>query len=123
VGVQRRVGTPISVGGGYELEPEWLAGSAQVHGRVTKWISGQNTQPACVVRLDAPLTATGDVRGRREQRTGEFLVLELRYSGQEWESSGTVHVELCEDEPEDKAWGDREVGAWVESHATYSFVP
>jgi len=74
------------------------------------------------VRLDGPLTATGDVRGRREERTGTFLVLELRYVGQEWEPSGTVHVELCEAEPEDKAWADREVGAWVESHATYSFA-
>ena len=115
-------GTPITVGGGYEFEPKWLAGRQHVIGRVEKWIPGQNTQPACVVRLDAPMTATGNVHGRREQRTGEFLVLELRYTGQEWEQSGTVHVELCETEPEDKAWADREVGAWVESHATYSFL-
>lgn len=27
--------------------------------------------------------------------------------------SGTVHVELCEAEPEDKARTGREVGAWV----------
>ena len=74
-----------------------------------------------MVRLDAPLTATGLVHGRREQRTGEFLVLELRYAGQEWEQSGTVHVEVWQHEPDDKAWTDREVGAWVESHATYSF--
>lgn len=93
----------------------------QVTGQVEKWIPGQNTQPACVVRLDEPLTATGDVKGRREQRTGGFLVLELRYAGQVWEQSGTVHVELCETEPEAKAWADRETGAWVESHATYSF--
>ena len=119
--MQRSTGTRITVGGGYEYEPEWLARSHQVTGQVEKWIPGQNTQPACVVRLDEPLTATGDVKGRREQRTGGFLVLELRYAGQVWEQSGTVHVELCETEPEAKAWADRETGAWVESHATYSF--
>ena len=108
--------------GGYELEPEWLGGMQQVTGRIAKWMPGQNGKQACVVRLDEPLTATGDVRGRREQRTGTFLVLELRYVGQDWDPSGTVHVELCEAEPEDKAWPDREVSAWVESHATYSFV-
>jgi hypothetical protein len=120
--VQRSQGTPITVSGGYDFEPEWLAGREQVTGHVEKWIPGQNTQAACVVRLDAPLTTTGPVRGAREQRTGVLLVLELRYTGQEWETSGTVHVELCATEPEDKAWADREVGAWVESHATYSFT-
>lgn len=114
-------GTPITVSGGYDFEPAWLGGKQDVTGHLEKWIPGQNTQPACVVRLDEPLTATGDVRGRREERTGVFLVLEVRYVGQEWDPSGTVHVELCETEPEDKAWADREVGAWVESHATYTF--
>lgn len=120
--MQRPKGTPVSVGGGYDFEPEWLGGLQKVAGRIEKWIAGQNTQPACVVRLAEPMTAVGDVRGRREERTGTFLVLELRYAGQDWESSGTVHVELCETEPEDQAWADREVGAWVESHATYSFA-
>jgi hypothetical protein len=62
------------------------------------------------------------VHGSREQRTGTFLVLELRSVGHEWESSGTVHVELGQNEPEDKPWADREVGAWVEVQATYSFT-
>jgi hypothetical protein len=119
--VQRPKGTPVAVGGGYDFEPEWLGGRQQVTGHVEKWIPGQNTQPACVVRLDEPLTATGNVRGRREGRTGAFLVLELRYVEQDWEQSGTAHVELCETEPEDKPWAEREVGAWVESHATYMF--
>jgi hypothetical protein len=115
------VGGPIKVSGGYDFEPEWLGNRSHVTGVVAKWIPGQNTQPACVIRLDEPLTATGDVRGKRESRTGSHLVLELRYVGQDWNSSGTVHVELCEKEPEDKPWADREVGAWVESHATYTF--
>ncbi len=114
-------GTPVTVSGGYDFKPEWLAGTPQVTGHVEKWIPGQNAEPACVVRLDRPLTATGLVHGRRENRTGQFLVLELRHTGQAWEQAGTVHVELCEHEPDGKAWANREVGAWVESHARYSF--
>ena len=117
----RPEGTPVTVDGGYDFEPDWLGGRHHIAGHVLKWIPGQNTQPACVVRLDEPLTAKGDVRGRREERTGQFLVLEVRYVGQEWDASGTVHVELCESEPEDRAWTDRGVGAWVESHANYTF--
>jgi hypothetical protein len=111
----------ISVSGGYEYEPTWLGGRDHVEGTVHAWITGHNSQPACVVLLDQPLTAEGDVRGKRQMRTGSFLILELRYAGQIWESSGTVHVELCHTEPENKTWSDRAVGAWVESHASYEF--
>ena len=109
------------MGGGYDFEPTWLESLEHVTGQVEKWIPGQNMEPACVVRLDSPLTAAGLVHGKREQRTGMYLVLEVRHTGQQWEPSGTVHVELCETEPEDKPWADREIGAWVESHANYSF--
>lgn len=112
-------GTRITVGGGYDYEPAWLGGADEVAGRVLKWIPGQNETPACVVELDEPLTAAGDVRGNREERHGRFLVLELRYTGQVWENEGTVHLELCESEPANDAWPNREIGAWVESHATY----
>lgn len=57
---------------------------------------GQNPRPACVVRLDEPLTATGLVHGQRDQRTGTCLALEeVGYVGPEWEPSGMVNVELC----------------------------
>lgn len=114
-------GDRIAVSGGYEFEPDWLGGRSEVAGVVAKLIPGQNRLPACVVLLDQPLTASGDVKGKRESRTGSYLVLEPRYVGQEWESTGTVHVELCEFEPEDKPWAERPTGAWVESHATYRF--
>ena len=113
------IGNRITVSGGYDFEPEWLAHRSEVTGCVAKWIPGQNAKRACVVRLDEPLTATGNVEGRREPRTGSYLVLQLRYAGQQWESIGTVHIELCEMEPEDRPWEQREGGAWVESHATY----
>jgi hypothetical protein len=58
---------------------------------------------------------------RRKPRRGSLDLAEPDTSGREWEASGTVHVELCETEPGDREWTDREVGAWVESQATYSF--
>lgn len=119
ISMQTPVGTRISVGGGYEFEPAWLSGRAQVVGTVLKWMSGQNDSPACVVELEEAITATGDVHGKPDRRTGRYLVLQLRYTGQVWEDEGTVHVELCESEPADAAWPNREIGAWVESHATY----
>lgn len=114
-----QAGDRITIAGGYEEPAEWLGGRDAVGGVIVKWIPVENRAPACVVKLDAPLTATGDVCGKRETRTGSFLVLGLRYVGQQWDDSGTVHVELCEAEPPDVAWGQREPGVWVESHATY----
>lgn len=114
------VGSRISISGGYDYEPQWLGERDEATGHVFKWMQGQNSQPACVVLLDEPLVATGDVRGRRELREGRYLVLELRYQGQQWEDTGTVHVELCDTEPPDLPWSERTPGAWVESHATYN---
>ena len=105
--------------GGYDFEPAWLAGGPGVLGTVAKWIPGQNRPRACVVVLDQPLTAEGLRGGVRQTLTGTFVVLELRYANQAWEDSGTVHLELCQAEPPDAAWPNRDAGAWIESHATY----
>ena len=121
--MEPQVGAHISVGGGYDIDPEWLDGHSEVAGTVLKWIPGQNATPACVNRLDEAPTATGDIHGTRTTVTGSYLVLELRYRAQQWESTGTVNVELCESEPEDAAWQNRPSGACVESHATYTVRP
>jgi len=113
------VGDRVSILGGYDFEPAWLAGRVSVAGTVLTWIPGQNETPACVLRLDEPLTAEGDVRGKRAVLTGTHVVLELRYVDQLWGDTGTVHVELCSVEPANASWQEREVGAWIESHATY----
>jgi hypothetical protein len=120
--MEAAAGTRISVGGGYDFEPAWLGGKRQFVGKVLKWIPGPNEERACVVELEEALTATGLVRGRRQERTGRYLVLKLRYAGQVWGNEGTVHVELCPEEPVDAPWPDREIGAWVESHATYRLL-
>lgn len=82
------VGARVSVSGGYDFEPPWLGSNDHFAGRVVQWIAGQNDRPACVVELDEAITATGRVRGRREERTGRFLVLELRYVGQSGRTKG-----------------------------------
>lgn len=118
--VESETGVPITVAGGYEFEPAWLGGRPGATGVVAKWIQGDRPEPACVVLLDEPLTAEGLVDGKREVRTGQFLVLVLRYAGQTWQRTGTVHVELREAEPLDEP-PERRPGARVESHATYDF--
>ena len=117
--VESEAGAPITVTGGYDFEPAGLGGQPGVTGVVAKWIQRDHTEPACVVLLDEPLTAEGLVDGKREIRTGQFLVLTLRYAGQTWQRTGTVHVELREAEQLDEH--EHQPGAWVESHATYDF--
>ncbi len=116
------IGALVEIGGGYDYEPAWLSGREAVTGQVIKWIPRTSGGVDCVVFLEKALTATGDVRGRRETRTGRYLVLGLRYAEQRWERTGTVHVELCNEEPAFASWADRVPGAWVESHATYRLV-
>jgi hypothetical protein len=109
------VGNRVKLSGGYDYEPRWLSGAQFYLGSVTAFIPGQNQESAAVVALDAPIDIEGVV--------GNTVVLELRYVGQEWAESGTVHVELCDFEPEPKRWQERQQGKWVESNATYERVP
>ena len=110
-----QTGDRVQLSGGYSFEPEWLSGRGSVAGMVAEFIPGQNETPAAVIKLDEPLTAEGV--------TGDLLVLELRYVGASWQSTGTVHVELCDFAPESTRWQDRRQGKWVESHATYRRTP
>ena len=116
------VGSRIRLFGGYDFEPQWLTGREDILATVTRWIPGQNSLPACVVHLDESLTASGLVRGKRQTITGSIAVLELRYTGSPWVASGTVQVELCDFEPDEAPWPKRNIGAWVESHASYEGV-
>jgi hypothetical protein len=105
------IGDRVQVGGGYDMEPQWLDGRQYYSGTVKALIPGQNDTLAVVVALDEAAVF--------ENYTGKYLVLELRYTGAQWAETGTVHVELCDFEPVAKAWQDRQQGKWVESHATY----
>jgi hypothetical protein len=105
------IGDRIQIGGGYDMEPQWLSGRQHYVGTVGAFIPGQNDTPAAVIELDEAVSF--------EEVTGNYLVLELRYAGAKWENSETVHVELCDFEPEEKSWHDRKQGKWVESHASY----
>ena len=120
-----QVGDSVVVEGGYDFEPEWLAGNADGYpGRVVAFIPGQGEDPAAVIELDEELVlinGAGAVRGREVK--GRFLVLELGHVGTGWTTpTPRIHVELCDFEPEAAPWAERPKGAWVESHATYRVV-
>ena len=104
----------MRLSGGYDTDPAWLTGRTGLEGTVSRFIPGQNATPAAVIQLDEPITA-GEV-------TGDKVVLELRYAGAVWASTGTVHIERCAFSPEPKRWQERRQGAWVESHATYEQI-
>lgn len=53
------VGQRLKLWGGYDPEPQWLAGKEFHIGTVERFISGQNKKKAMVVRLDSPITAGG----------------------------------------------------------------
>jgi len=106
-----KVGDAVQLSGGYDFEPEWLAGTEHVDGSVIGFIPGQNETQAVVVRIERTLTYEGV--------SGDILVLELRYVGAVWGITGVVHIELCDFIPETKPWNDRRQGKWAESHATY----
>ena len=106
-----KVGDKVRLSGGYDMEPKWLEGKNYYAGTVMEFIPGQNQTPAAVVKLDHSFTA--------DDTTGDIVVLELRYEGATWNEKGTVHVELCNFEPEAVSWKSRKQGKWVESHAAY----
>ena len=108
------VGDRIRLSGGYDFEPKWLQGKSELFGMAVKFIPGQNENPAAVIELDEPISVDG-IEGRT-------VVLELRFLGATWGTTETVHIELCDFVPEDKAWQQRRQGKWVESHATYARI-
>lgn len=110
-----QAGDRVRLSGGYDWEPRWLSGRSQVDGHVAGFVPGQNDRPAALVKLDEPITVDGV--------TGSVVVLELRFAGTRWSGRGTVHVELCDFDPEPVRWQDRDRGKWVESHATYERLP
>ena len=109
-----KIGDRIQIGGGYDMEPQWLNKNQHYTGVVKAFIPGQNDSPAAVVKLDEPITF--------EEIKGDIIVLELRYVGAKWKKNEIVHVELCDFEPEEKLCKDRKKGKWVESHANYKRI-
>jgi hypothetical protein len=117
------IGDPVHVGGGYDMDPAWLAANPDGYdGTVVEIIPGQNEEPAVVVELERELVlpdGAGNVRGREVR--GRFLVLELRNVGPTWAQPHlVVHVEVCVERPPPRRWSERPQGAWVESHASVS---
>jgi len=116
------VGDRVWVGGSYWPPPKnWLCGRDRVFGTVVAWIALENEELACVVALDGALDIWDPGQERLTGDTTEHLVLQLRYVGQQWEDTGTVHVVACIANPENGRWPILG-GTWVESHGTYTRV-
>jgi len=115
VGVQvssMEIGDSVKLYGGYDYEPKWLQNGDHQIGEVIKFIPGQNSEPAAVIKLGAPITV--------DSVTGDILVLELRHQGAKWGKEGIVHIELCDFMPDDVRWQDRKQGLWAEAAASYA---
>ena len=104
------IGDRDRVGGGFDMGPQWPGGRQYYSGTVKALIPGKNDMSAVVVALDEDAVF--------ETCLGKYLVLALRYTGAQWTETGMLQVELCDFEPEAKAWQYRQQGKWVESHAT-----
>ena len=107
-------GDRVRLFGGYDMDPAWLCGKNEHIGTLIRFMPGQNNEPAAVIRLDAPITVKGIC--------GDIVVLELRYEGAIWKDQETVHIELCDFDPEPIPWKDRKQGKWIESHASYEII-
>ena len=109
-----QIGDRIQIGGGYDMNPKWLHDNQYYTGVVKGFIPGQNESSAAVILLDKKISI-GKIKS-------DIIILELRYEGANWTKSEIVHVELCDFEPEEKSWNDRQKGKWVESHARYQKI-
>jgi len=109
-----KVGDRVRIFGGYDMIPRWLCGGNEHIGTVILFMPGQNEETAAVIELDSPVTV--------EETTGDIIILELRYVGAKWQDRETVHIELCDFEPEPRPWKERKQGKWVESHASYKIL-
>ena len=106
-----KIGDRVRLSGGYDQGSDWLGGLASISGVVTAFVPAGEA-PAAVVNLDEPFVS--------ESVTGDWVVMQLRWVGSRWVDEGVVHVQLCDVEPERKAWAEGQHGRWVESHASYA---
>jgi hypothetical protein len=109
-----KAGDRIRLFGGYDMIPRWLCGKDEYFGTMTRFIPAQNQERLAVIKLDSPITVEGI--------TGDIVILSLRYEGAKWKDQETVHIELCDFDPEPRTWEYRKHGKWVESHAQYEIL-
>ncbi len=111
-------GDRIQLSGGYDMDPLYLKDppSGNRTGQVLKFIKGQNETQAAVVKLDYQI--------KGEKVTGDIMILEPRYVGQNWQDDGLgpVHIELCDFIPDDIEWKNRRKGEWIEAAASWKII-
>jgi len=107
-------GDRLVIFGGYDYQPKYLGDNQNYIGQIMKFIPGQEgRKTAPVLKMDKPI--------QFDSLVGDYLVLETRYVGQDWNQYGPVHVELCDFEPDSIEYKLRRKGMWIESHASYEF--
>ena len=79
-----------------------------------QFIKGQHENPAAIIKLDQKISG--------EVITGDIVILELRYKGQNWDTPSPVLIELCDFMPEDRSWKERIKGEWVEGAASLRII-
>lgn len=109
------VGDRVRLSSGYETPPRWLSGQAFVDATVERWL-GEDDPPACLARLDRPLTVRETEAGQASRTTGNFVVLKLRFPSEGWKGEAIVEVALCETDPS-VAWSPESSGRVVETAA------
>jgi len=115
------IGDRVRVGGGYDMDPKWLAGNPGAdEGEVVGFIPILDHEPFAVVALDEELVLPNGVGPSTGPVRGSFLRLHLGHVGTDWSTpSPRIHVFLFERRPDEES---SEPGVWVESHASYAII-
>ena len=111
------VGDQVEISGGYDYEIRWFKNieAGKVQGIVRAIFGKEESKTNVIVELPEKIKV--------DDFNGKYLVLSARYEKQEnTETSGTVHLELCDFYPESKSWEERKHGEWIESHAYYKRI-
>lgn len=119
-------GDVVRLSGGYEGVAEWLGESlgdkysgqskikSFIDGKVIGFIPGSNEKEDAIVKLSKNV--------KYKDKSGDIVVLNLRFVGAHWSRTNIVSVELCDFVPEAKQPLERKRGHCVEDHSTYEII-
>ena len=113
-------GDRIRLSGGYDPQPQWLRGREAHRARVVRFVDNKMKQRRGDERLSALVEFDEELEF--EGLRGKYGMLLLRYRGQCWEHSGTVHVNLLDTGINDISEMVEASSRWMESHAQYQTV-
>jgi hypothetical protein len=117
--IAMNIGDKLRLSGGYDMNPRWLQARNEYYATVVAFLennkkSSSTEKLSALIEFDEFVTFEG--------MTGKFGLLDLRYVGQAWENSGSVHVFLLKEKINSIQARNEETSRWMESHATYEVV-